>query len=282
LNATLSEKHIMLDQPVRSLRECIRSPQEGLPVTIFWGGLKTQEKCILAFVLANSALEFYNSCWMYEEWTKDQIYFKPFGSLGVPLLRKPYLSVRFEDLQFGRAQFDINGCRSIFDLGILLLEIHTNSFIEDDFTDQATSLAPWALRATALDLLKSLAGEKQQNSWNIDGDQDWSVRGLYQRAITACLSHDRLIQSDPGCDPTEKLRQIIQGEVVRPLRTILMRGYNMSAEELDDILFGSLPTTPPGLSLRRPKTPPVPQVSFLDYTSGSGDSKKCGFFISQL
>jgi hypothetical protein len=272
LDADLSCKPLPPEQPIISLKECIRSPIESSPVTMFWEGLSIREKCILAFVLANTALELYKSQWMYEKWTKDQIYFKRLGSLGVPYLRTPYLAVHFRDRQDSLPKLDVNGCPSIFDLGIMLFEVYANAFVEDTIIDQSTFVPRWAARATVLDLINKMDNKKNQEGFY---DQTWSVHGLYRTAIVACLSHDRFIQSDPGCDPGEKLRDILKFEVIRPLRSILMKGYHMTKEELDNILFGGLQVTPSGLPSRGCEPQPSLRLKLFDYTAGTMETAKC-------
>ena len=91
----------------------------------------------IAATLASSLLQLYNSPWMDESWTKNDIYFVK-AAEGSPVLDRPYITRKFksslglESIASGnKVPIRDNSIKSIEALGIVLLELCFGEAIED-------------------------------------------------------------------------------------------------------------------------------------------------------
>ena len=91
----------------------------------------------IAATLASSLLQLYNSPWMDESWSKNDIYFVK-AAEGSPVLDRPYITRKFKSslglestASGNKASIRDNSVKSIEALGIMLLELCFGQAIED-------------------------------------------------------------------------------------------------------------------------------------------------------
>ena len=95
------------------------------------------ERYSIAATLASSLLQLYNSPWVGESWSKNDIYFVK-AAEGSPIFDRPYITRRFKSSLGGdsiapgnKASIGDNSAKSIEALGIMLLELCFGEAIED-------------------------------------------------------------------------------------------------------------------------------------------------------
>ena len=95
------------------------------------------ERYSIAATLASSLLQLYNSPWVGESWSKNDIYFVK-AAEGSPIYDRPYITRRFKSSLGGdsiasgnKASSRDNSVKSIEALGIMLLELCFGETIED-------------------------------------------------------------------------------------------------------------------------------------------------------
>ena len=95
------------------------------------------ERYSIAATLASSLLQLYNSPWVGESWSKNDIYFVK-AAEGSPIFDRPYITRRFKSSLGGDsitsgngASIRDNSAKSIEALGIMLLELCFGEAIED-------------------------------------------------------------------------------------------------------------------------------------------------------
>ena len=99
--------------------------------------LSRLERYSIAATLASSILQLYNSPWVGESWSKNDIYFVK-AAEGSPIFDRPYVTRRFKSSLGGdsiasgnKASIRDNSVKSIEALGIMLLELCFGEAIED-------------------------------------------------------------------------------------------------------------------------------------------------------
>ena len=95
------------------------------------------ERYLIAATLAYSLLQLYNSPWVGESWSKNDIYFVK-AAEGSPIFDRPYIIRRFKSslgddsiVSGNKASIHDNSVKSIEALGIMLLELCFGEAIED-------------------------------------------------------------------------------------------------------------------------------------------------------
>lgn len=193
--------------------------------------LTAKMKLALAYILAQSVWQYYDSDWMKTRWTSKTIQFmKDYGSDSVGqhgelFAWKPYLSVCFGDEdpesgEFSNADGEIHRYPRIRALGIMLVEILVGFPLHrGDEERPAQSLAA----KINVDLLQAIEYSKNEKLW---GDCDYPN---YLGAINHCLNPGTfaLAPCVRGVDDKEEVeglkqrRNILYDKVVSPLEELL-------------------------------------------------------------
>lgn len=191
--------------------------------------ISLKDRRYLAVLLARSLLDFSESCWIRESWSKDDISFL------MRDVKRPYLTTDFRtavpgqdegqaESQTGDPLLALHPCLPLLDLGILLLELQEDvGFIED--------------RVDNDDLV---VGQCKENS-NVLTAQSWSMldeledhvdggnASDYVTAVRACLKCDWISEKDEACNlSNDDFRMWIYNHVVVPLERNLVRGWNIT------------------------------------------------------
>jgi hypothetical protein len=184
-------------------------------------------KLALAYILAQSVWQYYDSDWMKTRWTSETIQFmeecgsNSAGEQGKLFAWKPYLSVRFGDEdpesgEFSDVDGEIHRYPRIRALGIMLVEIGIGSPLHRSVRERpGQSLAA----KNNEDLLLAMQYSKNKELWT---DYDYPD---YSSAVSHCL--------DPG---TFALAPCIQEEGLKQRRNIL---YDKVVFPLEKLLQGT-------------------------------------------
>jgi hypothetical protein len=237
------------DAPSISLAEVLKSHR-----------LTSKMKVALAYILARSMWQFYNSDWMNAGWTGENIHFmrepepisKNEGGSAI-YASKPYFCVRFDEadpdfLEFCNLQGKIHRYPRVLALGIILIEIAIGYPLRSNEDSQKSNInADWT-RAIYM-------SEKNENKRKLDYPAYWI-------AITNCLKQE-LFASAPyveGQKPEEnrncleERRAILYDVIVRPLEMLLTgTGWLKELNRIGPI--------DPAKSLEQPKRIPSPKIS---------------------
>jgi hypothetical protein len=193
--------------------------------------LTAKMKLALAYILAQSVWQYYDSDWMKTRWTSKTIQFmKECGNNGVSkqgnlFTWKPYLSVRFgeedpESGEFSDIDGEIHRYPRIRALGIMLVEIGIGSPLHrSDQTRVGQSLAAKINE----DLLLAMQYSKNEKLWR---DCDYPK---YLGAVSHCLDPGTFalapcIRGQGDKEEVEGLKQrrnILYDKVVFPLEELL-------------------------------------------------------------
>lgn len=188
-------------------------------------------KLALAYILAHSVWQYYDSDWMKTRWTSETIQFMKecrsnnSGEQGKLFAWKPYLSVRFDEEdpesgEFSDVDGEIHRYPRIRALGIMLVEIGIGSPLHgSDQERPAQSLAA----KTNEDLLLAMQYSKNEKLWR---DCDYPN---YLGAVNHCLHPGTFalapcIRGVGDGEEIESLKQrknILYDKVVFPLEELL-------------------------------------------------------------
>ncbi|KAJ5718316.1 hypothetical protein N7488_003962 [Penicillium malachiteum] len=192
--------------------------------------LTARMKLVLAYIIAYSVWQYYDSDWMKTKWSSETIQFiKEFednrcGSCDPAKLFtwKPYLSVNFNDdesecQEFNRLDGGVHNYPRIRALGILLVEIGIGAPLHSQ------SLKKGLVAQVNSDLLSARGYIKDPKMWrNLEFEQ-------YREAAAQCLDPAifSLAPFDAGASPQEsrdslrQRRNILYDKVVFPLEDLL-------------------------------------------------------------
>lgn len=179
-------------------------------------------KVILAYIIAISAWEFYDSDWMSEPWSADDIHFlqeHPDEIDGQPFVsvNRPYLAVEWEKDQTSKGDIStvvgkIHRYPRVLSLGLMLIEIGTGKRARELFPNYQTNVnSDWL---SAKEFLSKL------NPW-----EDFDYRSYWDAART-CVNNHFFLRATSSVDghmvpDIEGRRQMILDDVVTPLEDLL-------------------------------------------------------------
>lgn len=194
--------------------------------------LTAKMKLALAYILAQSVWEYYDSDWMKTRWTSETIQFmkecrsNSTGEQGKLFAWKPYLSVRFgeedpESCEFSDVDGEIHRYPRIRALGIMLVEIGIGSPLHR--SDQERPAQSLAAKINE-DLLLAMQYSQNEKLWR---DCDYPN---YLAAVNHCLDPGTFglaprIRGSGDKEDIESLRQrrnILYDKVVFPLEELLL------------------------------------------------------------
>ncbi|KAH7391754.1 hypothetical protein BKA66DRAFT_25811 [Pyrenochaeta sp. MPI-SDFR-AT-0127] len=188
--------------------------QSGTPLKDFLPGSpqswRLRERSILAVILSHAVLHCLESPWLCNNWSKEHVVFFRKESSTEFEFDQPFLKVEFQEEDSEPVPFDpvsIHGNPIILALGILLLEIYTQTALESRREGQHSSDRESNANTnltTAITFLKEL-----------DGD----LRLKYRQAVKECLYWND-VQLDG-----DSLRQRIYDRIVEPLERELVEGF---------------------------------------------------------
>ena len=180
-------------------------------------------KAILAYIVARSVWEFYDSDWMSRQWKAEDIHFMQeesveVGSQPLVFVNRPYLSVLIDSSKSASQECStaigqIHRYPRILSLGIMLIEIGTGQPAAELFQDFNTNInSDWL---SAQNFLVKL------DPWD-----DFDFRS-YWDAVRSCINDQRLrkgtaspSESQSPADIEER-RHMIFENVVIPLEDLL-------------------------------------------------------------
>ena len=229
-------------------------PSLSLRRVLETGRLSNRMKLVLAYIVARSFWQYYDSPWMESQWTSDSIHFlresptdDDVGSSGLYASR-PYFAVEFDDNEANDQSMEYcSGFGVIFryprllGLCIMLLEIGRGQSlpIQDHGSVEANLNETWTLSKRLAD---------RSNSW---GDFDYPD---YRKAILGCLNPKLSSEESAETDVFAR-KAAIHEAVVQPLRRLLnVLGF---AENLH-ILSPIDASNGPGQVLEMPTVPTLP------------------------
>jgi nucleoside phosphorylase len=179
-------------------------------------------KVILAYIVARSVWEFYNSDWMSRPWNADDIHFlqEPPGDIdGQPVVsvNRPYLAVQWRENQTlmddtSTEVGKVHRYPRVLSLGLMLIEIGTGKRASDLFPDYQKNVnSAWL---SAKEFLV------EPSPW-----EDFDYRS-YWDAVRSCVNNQFFLRANPavGSDmlaDVEGRRQMIFDDVVTPLEDLL-------------------------------------------------------------
>ncbi|UNI20026.1 hypothetical protein JDV02_006159 [Purpureocillium takamizusanense] len=196
--------------------------------------LSARMKVTLAYILAQSVWQYYDSDWMKTAWTSETIQFieECAGEQGGIFAFKPYLSVRFGDeedpLAGERSTIDgeIHHYPRVRALGTMLVEIGIGSPLPMNYS--ARTISSSVAAAVNEHLLQAIQHSKNERLWR---DCDYPD---YLAAVSSCL-HPCIFGSatsmpavggegeEPFIHGLKRRRDILYDKVVFPLEELLQR-----------------------------------------------------------
>ncbi|CAO2648884.1 Nn.00g098330.m01.CDS01 [Neocucurbitaria sp. VM-36] len=173
-------------------------------------GWELRERSMLAVILAHAVLHCLDSPWLCNNWSKDHVVFFRKDSSAEIEFEHPFLMIDFQEENVDPSPdnlMSVHGNPIILALGILLLEIFTQTGIESQREEQHLSGGQPNANTdltTAIKVLKARQGD---------------VRVKYRQAVWECLNwKDAQLDDD-------SLRQEIYEKIVEPLEHELSAGW---------------------------------------------------------
>lgn len=259
----------MHDKELRALDDCKPMEQEvedapsiSLATILESRRLTSKMKVALAYILARSVWQFYNSDWMNTGWTGETIHFMQErgpvarNSGGATIYAsKPYLSVRFGEVdpdfeEFSTLQGKIHRYPRVLALGIMLIEIAIGSCLRSKEKSRQSSInADWTM-ATAI--------SRDDNYWR-------EFYPMYRTAVVNCL--DQKIFASAAFVPGQKEQEYKSG--LEDRRAIL---YKLVVHPLELLLtntgwlqeLGKMEPIDPADTLERPREILSPKIPATD------------------
>jgi hypothetical protein len=188
--------------------------QMGTPLRSFLPnsshGWRLRERSVLAVILAHAVLHFLESPWLCNNWSKDHlVFFRKESSADIDFDR-PFLTIDFEEKDAESNQndpFSVHPNPTILALGILLLEIFTQSTIESQ------------RKAEHLSSGKPNANTDLTTAISVLEKEEGDLRVKYRHAVKECLNWN-----DVHLDSDDRRRRIYE-KVVEPLERELAEGF---------------------------------------------------------
>ncbi|KAJ5208734.1 subtilisin-like protein [Penicillium cf. viridicatum] len=189
--------------------------------------LTARMKLVLAYIIAYSVWQYYDSDWMKTKWTSETIQFmresNTSGDQGKLFTWKPYLSVHSNDedpqcYEYNKVAGIVHAYPRIRALGIMLVEIGIGFPLHED----EKQAQPLAARVNS-ELFKAFSHTKDEKRWK---DFDYPD---YMSAVRHCLEPDTFnqapyIEESSTREWKEALKQrrnILYDKVVFPLEDLL-------------------------------------------------------------
>lgn len=198
-------------------------PSLPLSAALQTGHLSNKMKVILAYIIAISAWEFYDSDWMSKPWSADDIHFlqeHPDENNGQPVVsvNRPYLAVEWKKDQTSNDDTStvvgkIHRYPRVLSLGLMLIEIGTGKRARELFPNYQTNVnSDWL---SAKDFLS------KPTPW-----EDFDYRS-YWDAARSCVNNQFFLRATSGVDghmmaDIEGRRRMILDDVVTPLEDLLV------------------------------------------------------------
>lgn len=204
----------------------------GMPLARILGNyhLTARMKLVLAYIIAYSVWQYYDSDWMKTKWTSETIQFmresNTSGDQGKLFTWKPYLSVHLNDADPECYEYDnvvgmVHAYPRIRALGIMLVEIGLGFALPKD--EQPSQ--PLAAKLNS-ELLKAFHYTKDEKRWK---DFDYPD---YMTAVRHCLEPDTF--NEAPCVEGSSTREWKEG--LKQRRNIL---YDKVVFPLEDLLQGT-------------------------------------------
>ncbi|KIW62542.1 hypothetical protein PV04_10710 [Phialophora macrospora] len=200
----------------------LASPSLTLSAALQMGHLSNKMKVILAYIVARSVWEYYDSDWMSRPWSADDIHFlqEPPGSIdGQPVVsvNRPYLAVQWRENQTdmddaSTAVGMVHRYPRVLSLGLMLIEIGTGKLASDLLPNYQKNVnSAWL---SAKEFLF------QPTPW-----EDFDYRS-YWDATRSCVNNQFFLRGNPAAGgdslaAVESRRQMIFDDVVTPLEDLL-------------------------------------------------------------
>ena len=261
------------DNRISLLEEChplealvLSSPSLSLSGALQIGHLSNKMKVILAYIVARSVWEFYDSDWMSRPWTAEDIHFlreRPDDGAEEPVvsINRPYLAVRWEELPNPETDISnvigkIHRYPRILSLGLMLIEIGTGQPAMDLFQGQPENINS--------DWLSAKAFLSKSTPWD-----DFDYR-CYWDAARSCINNHFYLTAAPVVSEAESRRRMILEEVISPLEDLLAGTgwiHDISTVgPMKPLVLSSMGNTLASLTRSRefPENPPS-----LDHTGGA-------------
>ncbi|KAL9618679.1 MAG: hypothetical protein Q9160_006646 [Pyrenula sp. 1 TL-2023] len=238
--------------------------------------LTAKMKLALAYIVAHSVWQYYDSDWMKSQWTSETIHFiaergsRSDGGNGLLFTCKPYVAIRFGDKEselpeHSRADGEIHRFPRIRSLGVMLVEIGIGRQLHGDVRDSSTKPTIAAIND---DLLSATACLQDDSLWeNCDYPN-------YLSAANQCLDPGNFPSSsyvqgsgdESETDDLKQRRNILYDKVVFPLQELLQGTRWL--EQLTNI--GPLPAP-----VKRTSIPALPALTHVkDVPVESKDTQK--------
>ncbi|KAJ9614447.1 hypothetical protein H2200_002583 [Cladophialophora chaetospira] len=217
------------DDQVWLLEDCLpleasvlSSPSLSLSAALQTGHLSNKMKVILAYIIARSVWEFYNSDWMSRSWSAEDIHFLQESSSdvrGKPVvsINRPYLAFEWTEGQESNNDTSvlvgqIHRYPRILSLGLMLIEIGSGKRAENLFRNYRTNVNS--------DWLSAKEFLSKPTPW-----EDFDYR-KYWDAARSCVNNQFFLRtnSSSGADSLSDIegrRRMILDEVVTPLEELL-------------------------------------------------------------
>ncbi|KIW11595.1 hypothetical protein PV08_10896 [Exophiala spinifera] len=197
------EKLMQLYEPDRELDEhskfVTNSPSISLAELLQVQGMTAKNKVLLAYIIARSVWQFYNSDWMRTQWSTDRIHFvqeRPVADRTRQMLDPsyPYLTFAFDSEATSDAPVEYCTEDSIYHryplilaLGIILIELCQRTPADKSAYDEALGTK---INTDYFYGQESLESE----SWP-DLDLNLEAKRTYKNVVKACLNHEVFTQT---------------------------------------------------------------------------------------
>lgn len=215
-----------------TLREILQRNKAARDKISTTAGLKIslKDRRYLAVLLARSLLDFSESCWLRDSWSKDDISFLSTD------VKRPYLTTDFRPMVCSQKQGQplaqtsssllvLHPCLPLLDLGILLLELQQDvGFIDERVESDGLVLGQIRESSNLLTAQKML----EELADHVEGGDTSD----YITAVQACLVCDWIPDEATAFSlSNEDCRMWIYQHVVVPLERNLFRGWKLTVTD---------------------------------------------------
>ncbi|OAL30829.1 hypothetical protein AYO22_01449 [Fonsecaea multimorphosa] len=198
-------------------------PSLSLSDALRIGRLSHEMKVILAYIIAKSVWEFYDSDWMSRPWSAEDIHFmqeKPGNKRGEPLIsiNRPYLAVRWgegddRESESSNIVGQIHRYPKILSLGWILIEIATGKRARDlSQNDQVNVNSDWLSAREFLSRTSPWDEFDYKNYW--DAARNCFNNQFFLKGAMSSIGKETFVD-------IESRRRMIMEEVVTPLEALL-------------------------------------------------------------
>lgn len=229
VHAVRRHPRALASQDIVCLKELISAPARTSTIapSILKVHLTRRERLQLALILASTMLQLHTTPWLSERWGKNDILFlRQLGGSRAPLIEQPYISKPFRSSRAlpppdptasKSPSVSIIRNKSVFDLGILLIELCFNKSLEqmqasEDLDDDG-KVNSYTTLATANRLISDVYAE---------------AGARYGDAVRRCIRCD--FDQREETFESDEFRQAVYERVVAPLE-----------DDLRDFCGGKLP-----------------------------------------